>query len=158
MTDPNLPVSLVLRFISRLLQSHNNSSRLQDNMANPLTVLANIISTGVGTLTKVYSQNGLQFPSLDDPLQPAPLGIDLDPSLVEHKALIAAAAAQILAMVLPPHKTFLELLSGMYGTATCSFIVNTNILDILKEAGPAVRLCGSFFSKRPSDLMLDYRD
>lgn len=127
-------------------------------MADPLTALANIISTGVGALTKAYSQNGLQFPSLDDPFKPAPLSIDSDPSLVEHKALIAAAAAQILAMVRPPVETILELSSGMYGTATCSFVVDTNIPDILKEAGPAVRLCGSFFSKRPSDLMLDYRD
>jgi len=127
-------------------------------MADPLTALANIISTGVGALTKAYSQNGLQFPSLDDPFQPAPLSIDSDPSLVEHKALIAAAAAQILAMVRPPVETFLELSSGMYGTATCSFVVDTNIPDILKEAGPAVRLCGSFFSKRSCDLMLDYRD
>lgn len=110
-------------------------------MACPLTALANIISTEVDAVTKAYSQNGLQFPSLSDPSQPSPL--DVDPSLVERKALIAAAAAQILAMVRPPVETFLEMSSGMYGTATTAFVVDTNIPDILKEAGPAVCLLHS---------------
>jgi hypothetical protein len=117
-------------------------------MACPLTALANIISTEVEVVTKAYSQHGLQFPSLNDPLKPSPL--DVDPSLVEHKALIVAAAAQILAMVRPPLETFMELSSGMYCTATLAFAIDTNIPDILKEAGAAVCLCRS----SPRDLTI----
>ena len=122
--------------------------QLQGSMACPLTALANIISTEVDVITKAYSQKDLQFPSLNDPLQPSPL--DVDPSLAKHKALIAAAAAQILAMVRPPFETFLELSSGMYGTGTAAFVVDTNIPDILKEAGAAVCLWHS----SPSDLTI----
>jgi hypothetical protein len=104
-------------------------------MASSLTALANIISTSADVLNKAYSQKGLQFPDLDDPLQPSP---PVDPSLAEHQALIVAAAAQISAIVRPPVQTFTELAFGIYGTSILAFVVDTNIPDILKEAGADV--------------------
>ena len=131
--------------------NHNDRSAI---MTSPLTALANIISAEVHAVTEAYSQNGLQFPTLSDPLQPSS-PLDFDPSLVERRALIAAAAAQILAIVRPPVDTFMEMSSGMYGTATLGFVIDTNIPDILKEAGPAVRL---FASKVSNHLTLHCRD
>jgi hypothetical protein len=117
----------------------------KDIMSCPLTALANIISSSVDVVTRAYSQKGLQFPDLDDPSQqPAP---DMDPSLVEHKALIVAAAAQISAMIRPPVQSFTELSFGIYGTANLAFVVDTNIPDILKEAGAAVCRWRFFFQK-----------
>jgi hypothetical protein len=58
----------------------------------------------------------------------------------ESQALIVAAADQILAMLRPPVQTFTEMSFGMYGMATLAFVIDTNIPDILKEAGATVCL------------------
>jgi hypothetical protein len=122
-------------------------------MACPLTALANIISTQVDVVTKAYSEKGLDFPDLDDPSQspPPPSGAS-DASLAESKALIVAAADQILATVRPPVQTFTELSFGMYGMANLAFVIDTNIPDILKEAGATVcRVFFFFFFLKASD-------
>lgn len=106
-------------------------------MTTPLTALATIITSNVQTLEAAYAQAGSTFPSLDDPFSPEPL--DSDPSLKEMKKLIVAAAAQILATVRSPPETLMEYSPSTYLTMTLGFVVDTNIPDILKGAGPQVR-------------------
>ncbi|KAF5387187.1 hypothetical protein D9615_001587 [Tricholomella constricta] len=103
-------------------------------MSTPLSALSNIISSHVQTLEAAYAKAGAEFPSLDDPFHPTPL--DFDPALHQTKALIVAAAAQILATVRSPIEMLQEYSPGMYWTATLGFVVDTNIPDILNEGGP----------------------
>ncbi|KAG5336711.1 Sterigmatocystin 8-O-methyltransferase [Termitomyces sp. J132] len=103
-------------------------------MATSLSALANIIVTNVAALEAAYAEKGATFPSLDDPFRPTPM--DFDTSLAPTKALIVAAAAQILACVRSPIETLQEYSPGMYLTATLGFVVDTNIPDILNEGNP----------------------
>ncbi|KAG6910307.1 hypothetical protein DXG01_011704 [Tephrocybe rancida] len=103
-------------------------------MASPLRALANLITTNVDALEAAYAEKGATFPSLDDPFRPTPL--DFDPTLGPTKALIIAAAAQILATVCSPIEMLQEYSPGMYWTATLGFVVDANIPDILNEGGP----------------------
>ncbi|KAG6861524.1 hypothetical protein C0995_015257 [Termitomyces sp. Mi166 len=102
-------------------------------MATPLSALANLISTNVAALEAAYAEKGAKFPSLDDPFRPT---MHFDPGLAPTKALIVAAAAQIIATVRSPIEMLQEYSPGMYFTATLGFIVDTNIPDILNEGGP----------------------
>lgn len=102
-------------------------------MTSPLSALANIISSNAQNLEAAYAKSGAEFPSLDDPFRPTPL--DFDPTLDQTKALIVAAAAQLLATVRSPIEMLQEYSPGMYWTATLGFVVDTNIPDILNEGG-----------------------
>ncbi|KAG6817821.1 hypothetical protein H0H87_003229 [Tephrocybe sp. NHM501043] len=103
-------------------------------MATPLSALANLITTNVAALEAAYAEKGATFPSLNDPFQPTPL--DFDPTLGPTKALIVAAAAQILATVRSPVEMLQEYSPGMYFTTTLGFVVDVNIPEILNEGGP----------------------
>ncbi|RDB21483.1 4-O-methyltransferase 1 [Hypsizygus marmoreus] len=103
-------------------------------MTSPLTALVNIISSNVQSLEGAYAKAETPFPSLDDPFRPTLL--DFDPSLAETRNLIVAAAAQLLATVRSPIEMLQDYAPGMYWTATLGFVVDVNVPDILKDAGP----------------------
>ncbi|KAG6843345.1 hypothetical protein H0H93_001316, partial [Arthromyces matolae] len=100
-------------------------------MSTPLSALAAIISNQVAALEAAYAEKSIPVPSLDAPFIPNPL--DFDPSLAPTKAVIVAAAAQLLASVRSPIETLQEYGPGMYLSATLGFVVETNIPDILAE-------------------------
>ncbi|KAG6919980.1 hypothetical protein DXG01_013329 [Tephrocybe rancida] len=104
-------------------------------MANPspLRALADIISANVTILEDAYAKEGATFPSLDEPFKWAP--IDTNPLLAEAKRLIAAAAGQLVATVRSPVETLQEYSPGMYLTVTLGTVVDTNVPDILRDAG-----------------------
>ncbi|KAG6848863.1 hypothetical protein H0H93_013351 [Arthromyces matolae] len=101
--------------------------------ASPLSTLSALISTQVAILEDVYAERSTPLPSLDEPFAPNPL--DFDPSLASTKALIVAAAAQLMAIVRPPVETLMEYTPGMYFSATIGFVVDVNIPDIMAETG-----------------------
>ena len=105
-------------------------------MTSPLSALLSIISSGVHTLESVYSQHGSDFPSLDDPYKPETL--EEDPAVVETTRLVVAAAAQLIAAARLPEDTIREHAPRMFTSSTISFVLETNVPDILHEAGPEV--------------------
>jgi|SRR5882762_3798629 len=105
-------------------------------MASPLSALVAIISSGVHTLESTYTKYGTKFPSLDDPYVPGPF--EEDPTLVETTRLVVAAAAQLIASVRLPEDTIREYAPSMFISSSMSFVVETNVPDILHEAGPEV--------------------
>jgi hypothetical protein len=119
-----------------LLKSHI-LQELTVVMSTQLSTLATIISSGVQTLESAYARDGQTFPSLDDPFEPRSLDQDL--ALLETRRLIVAAAAQIIASVRMPAETILESTLGVCMTSTLGFVVDVNVVDILKEAAPNVR-------------------
>jgi len=105
-------------------------------MASPLSTLVSIISSGVHTLESIYSKHGAEFPSLDDPYKP--VAFEEDPDYVESTRLVVAAAAQLLATVRDPEDAIREYAPSMFISSSMSFVVETNVPDILHEAGPKV--------------------
>jgi hypothetical protein len=106
-------------------------------MASPLSALVQIISSNVQRLEAAYSSSGTPLPSLNDLFAPGPL--DQDPATLEASQQIVAAASQLIASVRSPEVTIREYAPGMYLSACLGFVVENNIPEILKEAGPQVR-------------------
>jgi|SRR5882762_9140818 len=109
---------------------------LDSAMTSPLSALLSIISSGVHTLESTYSQHGSNFPTLDDPYKPDVL--EQDPAVVEATRLVVAAAAQLIAAVRLPENTIREYAPSMYTSSSMLFVLETNVPDILHEAGPEV--------------------
>lgn len=104
-------------------------------MSNPLAALVNIITTQVNVLEEAYATANTPIPSLDAPF--APNALDFNPSLASARHLIVAAASQLIATVQSPMEFMMD--SGAYLTAALGIVQDTNIVDILIEAGPEVR-------------------
>ncbi|KAK7038000.1 4-O-methyltransferase 1 [Favolaschia claudopus] len=103
-------------------------------MATPLATLAQLITSGVQTLEDAYAKQGIPFPSLDAPFQPTPL--DVDPAVFQTAHLIIAAASQLIATVRSPMETIQMYAASMHTTSTLGFVVDADIPDVLKDAGP----------------------
>ncbi|KAJ6460913.1 S-adenosyl-L-methionine-dependent methyltransferase [Mycena sanguinolenta] len=114
-------------------------------MATPLATLAQLISTGVQTLEAAYATQGIPYPSLDAPFQPTTL--DFDPALFQTAHLIIAAASQLIATVRSPMETIQAYTASMHTTSTLGFVVDADIPDVLKDAGPKFAL-GARISSR----------
>jgi hypothetical protein len=106
--------------------------------SSPLTALAGIISQGAQTLESAYSKQGLSFPSLDKPFNPGPL--DDDPELSATTRLVVAAAYQIIATVRSPLETIQDYAPAMYLTSSLGLVDEADVVDVLKGAGPQVRV------------------
>lgn len=76
------------------------------------------------------------MPSLDDAFVPTPL--DGDNALADAQRLVANTAAQLIAHARQPMDSIQEQVMSMYTTASLGFVVDANIPDILKTAGPQV--------------------
>ena len=81
-----------------------------------LFTLAKIISDSVQSLDRACTDNGLTFPSLNDPFTPQSEAFRSNPDASEAASRIAAAAFQLVASVLPPPATVLSLISGVSHT------------------------------------------
>lgn len=74
-------------------------------MCTPLSAISNILTSGIANIESAYVQRGVPFPSLDEPFQPSEFD---DGDLMETTNLVLAAAAQLIAMLKPPHQTLGE--------------------------------------------------
>lgn len=71
-------------------------------MSATLLELSHLISTSVVTLNQACKDNDTPFPRLDDPFVPTSEAFRASPQAAEAAKIIAAAASQLIAMVLPP--------------------------------------------------------
>jgi hypothetical protein len=56
----------------------------------------------------------------------------------QSRKLVAAAASQLLTLVMPPEEHVVDLAGGVFMTSTLGFVIDAHIVDILAEAGPEV--------------------
>lgn len=82
-------------------------------MSFNLIELSNIIAGAVSTLNKSCSDSGTHFPGLDVPFSPPSEAFRANPEAAEAADIIAAAATQLAAMVLPPPAAMFALISGV---------------------------------------------
>ena len=71
-------------------------------MSAILLELSSLISASIVALNQTCADNGTPFPSLDDPFVPNSEAFRASPQAAEAANIIAAAASQLIAMVLPP--------------------------------------------------------
>ena len=81
-------------------------------MASTLLELSNMIAASVATLNKVCSKN-IPFPDLDDPFAPSSEAFRTNQEAAEAANVMAAAANQLVAMVLPPPAALFSIISGV---------------------------------------------
>lgn len=105
-------------------------------MTSSLRTLANTILSGVEAIEATYSKAGVPLPSLDELFAPSPL--DGDVALMDAQRLVASAASQIIVSARQPMETLQDYAMGMYMTTSLGFVVDADVPDILKDAGPQV--------------------
>ncbi|KAI0264107.1 S-adenosyl-L-methionine-dependent methyltransferase [Gloeopeniophorella convolvens] len=120
-----------------------------------LSSLSFLISSNVHKVESAYSRKGIPFPSLDAPFQPGPL--DNDPDVLEASRLIVAAATQLVAVIRPPMDTLFEYASGVQMTASLGLMVDTDVPDLLKGAGPSEVAPNVFANNRVSSVLTKSR-
>jgi len=103
-------------------------------MTSSLRTLANTILSGVEAIEATYSKAGVPLPSLDELFAPSPL--DGDVALMNAQRLVASAASQIIVSARQPMETLQDYAMGMYMTTSLGFVVDADVPDILKDAGP----------------------
>lgn len=96
-----------------MADSLNKSHQLSSTMASTLIELSNIISTAVTSLDKACTDSGTPFPGLDVPFSPSSESFRANSQAAEAANVIAAAAMQLAAMVLPPPAAIFTLISGV---------------------------------------------
>ncbi|KAJ6479100.1 O-methyltransferase [Mycena sanguinolenta] len=103
-----------------------------------LRLLANLISQAVDTIEGLYASADATHPQLNKPWNPKDPSEALgqDPTAVEAKTKLVAAAAQLLATVRDPISTLLSISDGIPLLACLRTMSELNIVEILREAGP----------------------
>ncbi|TFY82517.1 hypothetical protein EWM64_g1487 [Hericium alpestre] len=103
---------------------------------SPLKQLANLIVASVERIDAACNTQGVSFPSLDEPISPSSEEIRHQPDVSQAINVIVAAATQLIATARVPTISVVTL--GLQWAAISSLGVanDTNIPEILREAGP----------------------
>ncbi|KAH9484887.1 4-O-methyltransferase 1 [Psilocybe cubensis] len=104
-------------------------------MPSTLSSLAVLINRSIITLEKACSESKLPFPSFDEPFTPASEAFRANPEAEEAAKVIAAAAHQLMMMVLPPSVALYTAVSGEYKSAALRVCLEANVTEILREGG-----------------------
>ena len=125
--------------------------------ASELRALADLINESVKQIEAVCTSTSQTYPRADEPFTPQSEGIRMNPDVFEAGNIIIAAASQLLSTVRMPQLT-LWITSGYVSNElymSCERIltmakhflsscmrlaIECNISEILREAGPQVRL------------------
>ncbi|KAF7349748.1 hypothetical protein MSAN_01701700 [Mycena sanguinolenta] len=101
--------------------------------------LANIINEAIDEIEGVYAAADISLPSLDAPFNPAnPTEALLQNPIVEGATLnIVAAASQLSAMVANPAVSALNASQAFHISACLRVASELNVVEVLREAGPA---------------------
>lgn len=102
-----------------------------------LTPLLELINTGVANLQSVEKKNNTPIPNLSQPFHPASEAFRADPVAAEAAAHVVAAALQLVATLSPPVEGLYTLAAaGSFKTAALRVAHESNVTEILREAGP----------------------
>ncbi|KAJ7153303.1 O-methyltransferase [Mycena filopes] len=109
-----------------------------DGAISTLRLLTNIIHNAVDTIEDTYLRSKLDFPSLDEPFDPAAPGEALrqDPAVSMAALDLIAAASQIAATVSNPTTAIVNASQGYYISACMRAASELNVVELLREAGP----------------------
>ncbi|KAJ4487854.1 O-methyltransferase-domain-containing protein [Lentinula aciculospora] len=104
-------------------------------MTSPLRSLLSIIQNSVDDIEAAFDKRGLDFPSIDEPPSERD-AIRLESSVQAATALLTSAAYQLIATAQLPPSYIFNSLFGYYLTSALRAAMETNVVEILREAGP----------------------
>ncbi|KZV88454.1 S-adenosyl-L-methionine-dependent methyltransferase [Exidia glandulosa HHB12029] len=99
--------------------------------------LLSVLNTAVDALEANFKAQSLDFPSLDEPVEPESPAERATTSAEAREAidLIVAAAAQLTATVRAPFTTLFEISGAAFLPSTLRFVLEVNTVEIIREAG-----------------------
>ncbi|KAG6834069.1 hypothetical protein H0H93_012165 [Arthromyces matolae] len=97
-----------------------------------------MIASSVSTLLQACNDNGTPFPQPNDPFTPQSEAFRKNKIAADATNIIAAAALQLAARVLPPQIALMNIVSGHFKNAALRSAMELNVTEILREAGPKV--------------------
>ncbi|KAF8886253.1 S-adenosyl-L-methionine-dependent methyltransferase [Gymnopilus junonius] len=113
-----------------------NSKRKNKMPSSPARQLLDLISTSLTSLEESCQANGVDIPDLYAPFHPSTEAFRGDPVTAEAANVISAAALQLAAVLTPPQVTLYHVVGGHFKAAAIRACLESNVTEILREAGP----------------------
>ncbi|KAG6895118.1 hypothetical protein C0992_003090 [Termitomyces sp. T32_za158] len=107
-------------------------------MATEIQQLSHLIASSVSILLQACEDCNTPFPDPDQPLTPQSEAFRASQVVIDATNVIAASALQLVARVLPPHMSLMNIVSGPTKSAALRTALELNVTEILREAGPQV--------------------
>ncbi|KAG7098349.1 hypothetical protein E1B28_000308 [Marasmius oreades] len=100
-----------------------------------LRQLADLISASVDTIDSHFSRNDLNFPSLNDPFNPASPAEALlrNPDLVKHIMTAVSACSQLIATINMPMSSLADAAFSFHIPAALRTAVAVNVVEVLRD-------------------------
>ncbi|THH07900.1 hypothetical protein EW146_g9170 [Bondarzewia mesenterica] len=105
-------------------------------MSSPVRQLLELISSSISTLEKTCAENGTQIPDLDAPFSPSSEAFRTNVVAAEAANIVSAAALQLAAILTPPQVSLYHIIGGHFRSAAIRVCIESNVTEILREAGP----------------------
>ncbi|KAJ8519047.1 hypothetical protein ONZ45_g3949 [Pleurotus djamor] len=103
---------------------------------SPLRQILNLMHENVAILEATCLRQGLAIPDLDAPFHPTTEAFRSDSTAAEAANIISAAALQMATILLPPSVTLYQAVGGHFKSAAIRACIESNVTEILREAGP----------------------
>ncbi|KAJ8076312.1 hypothetical protein PM082_000733 [Marasmius tenuissimus] len=100
-----------------------------------LRQLSDLISASVDAIDARYAKDGLSYPSLDDPFNPATPAEALakSPELLKHVLTAVSACGQLSATINSPMSALADLAYGYQLPAALRTVVTINVVEVLRD-------------------------
>ncbi|GJJ06646.1 hypothetical protein Clacol_000840 [Clathrus columnatus] len=98
--------------------------------------LLNLLTNAVTQLEEACTKNGTSIPDLDKPFNTSSEDFRKDPTAALAANIIGAAALHICAIINPPQISLFDIASGTQKSAAFRICLESNVAEILQEAGP----------------------
>ncbi|KAG6887847.1 hypothetical protein C0995_012237 [Termitomyces sp. Mi166 len=105
-------------------------------MASPIRQLLNFMTDAIEKLEQTVDQTKTSIPDLYSPFVPQSEAFRANPDIVECVNIICAASSQLEAILMPPHISLSNAAAGFMTSATLRVCLESNVTEILREAGP----------------------
>ncbi|EIM90620.1 S-adenosyl-L-methionine-dependent methyltransferase [Stereum hirsutum FP-91666 SS1] len=105
-------------------------------MTSTLRQLVSVLSSAVDSLEKTCAANGMKVPDLNEPFSPPSEAFRKDAVAAEAASVVTAAAMQLAAIVTPPQISLYHCAGGHFRAAAVRVCMESNVTEILREAGP----------------------
>ncbi|KAF9471449.1 S-adenosyl-L-methionine-dependent methyltransferase [Pholiota conissans] len=101
-----------------------------------LRSLASLITDSISKIELACATKNVKLPSLDEPFSPQSEAPLMNPEISEAASIIIAAASQLIATVRPAPMGLLTTAMQFHLSSALRVAVETNVVEILREAGP----------------------
>ncbi|KAG6852088.1 hypothetical protein C0991_003244 [Blastosporella zonata] len=129
-------------FNSRIAASTGYPKSLQLSilaMVSQIRQLLSLITDAVDKLEGACDRTGTSIPDLNTPFSPQSEAFRAEPEAAQSARIISAAALQLEAILTPPHVSLYHVVAGHFKSAALRACLESNVTEILREAGPEGR-------------------